>query len=208
MWNILKMWQFWVGFVVVGAIIFAIRFFMKKREKPKVNNTPTNNEIPTQSVPNDTNSVKQLASYYTDISPDAKQRLKKIEGFSATPYWDEKGWSVGYGHFTGNQKYSVTQEKAEQLLIEDIQKAGKAIAANVVVPITQNQFDSLVHFAFNLGPGYLNPQKNTFIRLINANSSSNEIREWWLKYNKASQKFNQGLYDRRVWESDRFLNDW
>jgi lysozyme len=85
---------------------------------------------------------------------DSTYRLiANFEGFSATPYRDAGGWSIGYGHYMGASptQDSITQEDAWTLLMQDAAKAANAVGAAVQVPLTQNQFDSLVSLAYNIG---------------------------------------------------------
>lgn len=78
---------------------------------------------------------------------------EEFEGLRLHAYQDTGGvWTIGYGHAVGVRPGQViTQAEAEALLEHDM-----AYAAGVVTrhagTCTQNQFDALVDFTFNLGP--------------------------------------------------------
>ncbi len=90
--------------------------------------------------------------------------IKDFEGFHSTPYWDVSQWTVGYGTCCGtdyNNKPSVylTESEAEELLRERLDEDYGAAVNNYCKKIgrqpTQNQFDALVDFTYNLGTGWL-----------------------------------------------------
>ena len=96
---------------------------------------------------------------------------------------------------------TCTQEQAEQWLQEDVQIAVDAVNRLVTVELTQNQFDALVDFTFNLGTGSL--QNSTLLRLLNASNytgAANEFERW----DKAGGQTLPGLLKRRQAERDLF----
>jgi lysozyme len=71
----------------------------------------------------------------------------------------------------------------------------------VKVPLNQKQFDALVSFTFNLGPG--NFGKSTLLKRINAKDfagAANEFKRW----NKAGGRVLAGLTRRRNSEANVF----
>jgi lysozyme len=66
-------------------------------------------------------------------------------------------------------------------------------------PLTQNQFNSIVSFAFNLGIRAL--QNSTLLRLLNNNPNDIMIAKEFLKWNKVNKVPVQGLTNRRIKES-------
>jgi lysozyme len=115
------------------------------------------------------------------MSPVGLDFLKRQEGFSSVPYWDVKGYSIGYGHFMGpvaTMDY-VSREQGEALLIEDLSQYETAIRENVAVPLTQGQFDALTDFTYNLGVSAF--LQSTLLRLLNAGDyagAANEFGRW------------------------------
>lgn len=137
------------------------------------------------------------------LSDAGLQALAQREGFSATPYWDHKGYSIGYGHLikAGENLTSVTRDQAAQLLASDVAWAEQAVANNVTAPLSQNQFDALVSFAFNVGaPAFA---KSTLVSLLNAGDYS-AAGEQLPRWNKASGVVNGALVSRRASEVAQF----
>jgi len=130
--------------------------------------------------------------------------IKKYEGCKLNAYLcPAKIWTIGYGH-TKNVKAGdkITQEIAEQLLINDLQEPENAINAYCQHALTQNQFDALVSFVFNLGSGAF--KSSTLLKRINANMMQLASLEF-CKWNKAGGKVLDGLTKRRAEEKSLFL---
>jgi len=144
------------------------------------------------------------------ISQDGINLIKHFEGFRTKAYLDSVGVpTIGYGHTKGVKMGMIlTEDKCEQLLREDLEYFEKAVDSLVKIPITQNQFDALVSFAFNLGEGNL--KKSTLLKKLNqvqyANTDVwNDIADEFLKWNKAGGKILSGLTKRRLAERMMFL---
>jgi lysozyme len=61
-------------------------------------------------------------------------------------------WTIGYGHTrTAREGAEVSETDADALLVYDIAGVVKALDAWVFSPLSQNQFDALVAFVFNIG---------------------------------------------------------
>ena len=99
---------------------------------------------------------------YTEMttSQSMVDMIKDMEGFSAEPYWDVNQWSVGYGSGCGTDSSSkpdvvLSEEEAEALLMEDLaDKYGKIVneyCESIGRQPSQQQFDALVDFTYNLG---------------------------------------------------------
>ena len=122
--------------------------------------------------------------------------IKKFEGCRLEAYYCSGGvLTIGYGH-TGGVKESdtITQEEAEKLLRADVFKFEEYVEDNVMVELDQGQFDALVAWTFNLGPGNL--RESTMLKKLNEadyTSVPNEMKRW----NKAGGKTLDGLIRRR-----------
>ena len=137
--------------------------------------------------------------------------IKRHEGLRLNAYPDiAHGWSratIGYGHTsqagppTVKQGMAITEAEAERILRQDLIKFEGAVSALVSVPLTQSQFDALVSFTFNLGPGNL--QSSTLLRKLNAGDYTGAAAEF-PKWNKAGGKVLQGLVNRRADERRMF----
>jgi len=90
-----------------------------------------------------------------DYSPDGLKLTQSFEGCRLKAYLDSVGVpTIGYGHTHGvTMGMTCTQEQADAWLQEDTQGAVQAVNNLVTVPLTQQQFDALVDFTFNLGAG-------------------------------------------------------
>lgn len=132
--------------------------------------------------------------------------IKSFEGLRLHAYRCPAGvWTIGYGHTKGVKKGDmITELKAETLLIIDLQSFEYTINKLVKVPLTQEQFDSLASFVFNVGSA--NFQKSTLLRKLNNkdyNGAANEFGKW--KY--ANKKVLPGLVKRREAEKNLFLKN-
>lgn len=112
--------------------------------------------------------------------------------------------TIGWGS-TKNVKMGmcITQEQADKRLLEDINVAEKAVSSLVRVKLTQNQFDALTSFVFNIGNG--NFSNSTLLKKLNAGNykaASEEFKRW----NKADGKVLSGLTTRRKKETELFLS--
>jgi lysozyme len=94
---------------------------------------------------------------------------EQFEGLRLDAYQDSVGiWTIGYGH-TGpdvHPRLTITEEQAAQLLLKDVAGAVASVNHLVTVVLTQNQFDALVDFAFNVGAAKL--ANSTLLRELNA----------------------------------------
>lgn len=80
--------------------------------------------------------------------------IKEVEGFSLDPYPDGAGYmTVGWGHLLLPEEpvEKISTEQAESYLANDIYLAENAVNRLVKVALTQQQFDALVCFVFNIG---------------------------------------------------------
>ncbi|MGA0606869.1 lysozyme [Phenylobacterium sp. VNQ135] len=87
------------------------------------------------------------------VSRNAIELIQRFEGYrrKAARLADGR-WTIGYGHtLTAREGAEVSEEDAEALLIYDLIAVAHAVNENVFTPLTQNQFDALCSFAFNLG---------------------------------------------------------
>ena len=94
---------------------------------------------------------------------------EQYEGCRLTAYQDQVGvWTIGYGH-TGadvTPGLNITLAQAEALLAQDVLAAARCVNNLVKLQLTQGEFDALVDFVFNLGPG--NFLRSTLLTALNA----------------------------------------
>lgn len=146
---------------------------------------------------------------------DAGARLiADFEGFRSELYNDPAGHcTIGYGHLVhhgpidGREaaefKKGITRKRALELLREDAAAAADAVEDRVKVPLTQQQFDALVSFVFNVGSGAF--AESTLLRLLNEgdyDAVPGQLGRWV----KANGKTLDGLVRRRKAEGAHFAS--
>lgn len=137
-----------------------------------------------------------------------KNIIKESEGLRVSSYLCPAGvWTVGYGTTRINGKpvekgMKITTDEAERFLEQDLKVFEDAINQNVKVELTQNQFDALVSFVYNVGVANL--QKSTLLKKINLGKFS-EAADEFLKWNKAKGSVLAGLTKRRKAERELFV---
>jgi lysozyme len=140
--------------------------------------------------------------------------LEESEGFSSKAYKCPAGIpTIGFGstkHENGNSvkmtDTPITKEKAKELVIHHASQDIKSLARYVTKPLTQNQFDAVLDFVYNLGIGSL--LISTLLVKINLNPNDETIRDEFLRWDKAKvggvKKKLAGLTKRRKAEADLY----
>jgi lysozyme len=87
------------------------------------------------------------------VSRAAIELIKPFEGYRRNAAQLPDGrWTIGYGHtLTARQGAQVSEDDAEALLLYDLIAVANGVNAHSYTPLTQNQFDALCAFAFNVG---------------------------------------------------------
>ena len=142
------------------------------------------------------------------ISENGLKLIKKFEGCRLTAYQDAVGvWTIGYGTtnadkaITGTticQGLRISQETADEWLRRSIdRKYAPKVDKYSTYKWTQNEFDALVSFAYNIGS----------IDGLTAQGARTraEISHMILAYNKAGGRELSGLTKRRQEERALFL---
>lgn len=137
--------------------------------------------------------------------------IKEFEGFSSKPYLCPAGVpTIGYGstRYADGTKVKltdkpITKEEAHRLLFDTLGQYENAIHKNVYAPITQNMFDALVSFTYNVGVG--NFKNSTLLKKLNKADYHGAATEL-LRWNKAGGKVLAGLTRRREAERKLFLS--
>lgn len=129
--------------------------------------------------------------------------IKRAEGLAPAPYKDAAGlWTIGYGHKmqSGEWWERVSQAEADALLARDVTDAEDAVNSLVTAAITQEQFDALASFTYNVGAGALS--RSTLLAKLNAGdaTAAAEFGRWIY----ADGKVLPGLQTRRAAEARLF----
>ena len=112
--------------------------------------------------------------------------------------------TIGWGS-TGSHVYegmTITQQEADELFVKDQKRFVDAVNNLVKVPLTQNQFDSLVSFVYNIGGGDF--KSSTLLRKLNYGDYAGAADEL-LRWNRGGGKVLAGLTRRRKSERHYFL---
>lgn len=137
--------------------------------------------------------------------------IKHFEGFRPKMYKDAVGLpTIGYGTLidTAAEQWlktaTITPAQAEELLRKDLVAIERNLNLMVPVGITQNQYDALASFAYNLGIGAL--KSSTLLKKVRANAKDPSIRAEFLKWVHAGGKVLAGLQRRRGAEADLYFS--
>lgn len=137
-------------------------------------------------------------------SSNGRALIREYEGEKLTAYVCPAGvLTIGVGH-TGSdvtRGLTITKAQSDSLLVADLAKFEAAVAAAVKVPLTQNQFDALVSFAFNVGAGAL--RSSTLLKLLNARDYAGAAAQFG-RWNKGGGRVLPGLTKRRAAEAALF----
>jgi len=129
--------------------------------------------------------------------------IKSFEGLRLSAYkCPADVWTIGHGTTAGVKPgQTITKERAEELLREDVERFEAQVLRLVKVPLSQGQFDALVSFTYNLGAGNLS--NSTLLRLLNAGDYAGAADQFD-RWNKAGGKVLAGLVRRRAAERALF----
>lgn len=139
---------------------------------------------------------------------DLLKILEEGKGFSSKSYICSAGKrTIGYGHVIlpdDNIIEPITEDQAEDILEKDVNVAENAINKYVKVPLTQNQFDALVCFVFNVGK--TNFKTSTLLKFINEQLWDKVPKQFmrWVYHDKT---FIKGLENRRKIEVRLWNNE-
>jgi lysozyme len=101
-----------------------------------------------------------------------------------------------------NRKWSEVEVDA--ILAKDVVRFERGVVRYLPIRLSQNEFDALVSFSFNLGLGVL--QRSTIRQALLRGDKTTAIQSL-LKYNKAGGKVLKGLDNRRKDEAALFNRD-
>ena len=140
------------------------------------------------------------------ISPKGLQLIKEFEGLRLDAYLCPAGiLTVGYGHVVKERDnirfgQTITQERANIFLRDDVRWAENCVKSLVLVPINQNQFDALCSLVLNIGQ--TNFYRSTLLQKLNQ-SNYKAAAENFSRWVFAGKKKLPGLVRRR--EAERLL---
>lgn len=145
----------------------------------------------------------------TTLSRAGLEHIKSEEQFSPTRYVLFGVPHIGYGHVIQEGETFppiISEDEGEKLLFQDLKPAIQAINTYVSVPLTQNQFDALASFIYNVGPAAF--AESTLLRLLNEgdyNQAAQEFGQWVKASINGEKQTVPGLVTRREFEKRMFL---
>lgn len=150
-----------------------------------------------------------------ELGVRGRDLILDYEKFSAEPYLDQGGIpTIGYGTIRINgepvtmQTPPCTIEQAMAWFTEDAADKVAHVNRLVKVPLTQNQFDALVSFVYNVGEGGFG--SSSLLRAINARQPIPEnLFTRWNKVRHPVTKqlmVSNGLTRRRKDEYQLFMS--
>jgi lysozyme len=129
--------------------------------------------------------------------------IKRFEQCRLSAYFDtNRVPTIGWGHTKGvKMGDTCTQEQADAWLLEDASDAIRAVNHLIDVALTQNQFDALVCFTFNVGSSAL--CVSTLRRLLNQGRTAAAATQF-ARWNHDNGVVIDGLTKRRAAERALF----
>lgn len=151
--------------------------------------------------------VKANNLFSGDAISKAVDLIAGFEGFSAKPYWDVDGYSIGYGHhFISGDGYTVdsivTEEQAWQQLMIDVQGFLNCIQGSFHRQPTNNQAAAMISLAYNIGCGAFT--SSTLIQKFNAGDLEGAAQQFSV-WRISGGVINKTLEGRRSDEQEVFL---
>lgn len=140
------------------------------------------------------------------ISQKGIDLIKSFEGFKAKAYKCPAGvWTIGYGHTAGVKPgMTITREQGEAMLRKDLKIYEKHTADALGNAATnQGQWDALVSFCYNAGPGNL--KQSSMLRL-HKQGKYLAAADAFMKWTKGGGRVLPGLVRRRKAERALYLS--
>lgn len=123
-----------------------------------------------------------------------------------------RGATIGYGHLIKNGEHfenGIDEKQATELLYTDVIMAEQAVQNNIIAPLTQNQYDALVLFAYNIGAK--NFANSTVVKYVNNQKFQSKqcprLESAWKAWNRSHGDISKGLIHRRCVEWNLYTND-
>lgn len=145
-----------------------------------------------------------------NLSDNGYTFISQMEGIKTEAYLDSVNIptiGIGFTHVNGipvKMGQTMTLDEIKQQFIKQISTYVGCVNNNVTTTITQNQFDALVSFTFNLGCGAL--KSSTLLKKVNVNPDDLTIAKEFTKWDMAGGKVIQGLLNRRIKESKLYFS--
>lgn len=174
---------------------------------------PTGSETGTsETLPSDSSTDSE--GYIRSVSSDLLRVLKKLEGFTASCFWDYQQMSIGYGtvcpggssqHTAG--AHTVTEEEAEAALLQELDYFETKVyefSKQYQIKFEQHEFDALVSFTYNVGASWSTSTSNGLHNALKNGVTGSALVYRILLYGSAGKEYI--LLGRRIVEANMFIN--
>lgn len=136
--------------------------------------------------------------------------IKSFEGFRSKAYLDNGGYSIGYGTRCEKDAYpnGISKEKADALLrnsLEAMEAYLNRMIDKYSLKLSQNQFDALMVFTYNLGTAWTLSDSD-FRTAVIKGMTGNDFIFYITRWCNESNTLSTGLAKRRLAEADMYLN--
>lgn len=159
--------------------------------------------------------VTEAPSYGMKTSDSLIALLKFEEGFCKYPVWDYSQYTVGYGTRCPDNMLSyyrangITDAEAELLLRNTLANTEYLINTRLIekynLNMTQGQFDALVSFSYNMGPGWITSPSQNIHQQVAAGATGNVIIDALSRWCKAGGQVKSFLVRRRLSEAYMYI---
>jgi GH24 family phage-related lysozyme (muramidase) len=138
--------------------------------------------------------------------------IKNYEGFRSKVYWESGTAYIGYGTSCNHNEFpnGITREQADirmRNMLKDMENDINKFLSKYDIQLSQNQFDALMSFTYNLGNIWMNSGCRLYNYLINGIDNYSDIQivnaiGTWCHQGKS---VNNLLVKRRLHEAKIFL---
>ena len=147
---------------------------------------------------------------YMQLSSNGFRLLGELEGIVLKPYRDSVGIptiGIGSTYYEDGTRVRmtdkpITTERAIQLAKNVVKSSELKVNQVILLPMTQNQFDSMVLLCYNIGESGF--ARSSVVRYFNQGNIQ-KAADSFLLWNKAGGIVSKGLTNRRNKERALFL---
>ena len=152
------------------------------------------------------------------LNKDGIDLMHKWEGLKLEAYLcpastslpkEKKFYTIGYGntYYEDGRKVKIgdviTEQRADSLFLMVAEDFSKRVRTLLKKTLNENQFSALVSFAYNVGVANL--KSSTLLKKVNINPEDPDIKNQFLRWNKAGGRVLSGLTKRREDEAKLYF---
>lgn len=135
------------------------------------------------------------------FSNEGQEILMDLEGFKSQPYKDLAGHlTIGFGHkvLPGEKFDIITKPTGIMIMMKDAKPFEDFLNNNIPVELTQNQFDALIIFIFNIGKE--NFIKSNVYKQVKLGNFKEATIPWakWINISKWETNPKTGIKEKKL----------